>query len=87
MKGVVLALKVPVDLIEADIGAGASVVVDLHVPADHADSGVAGSRVVLALEIAADLDAGAVEAALLQALLIWTLPPTVTAPSRSAKLH
>jgi len=57
-----------VDLIEADIGTGARIVLDLHVTADNADSGVAGSRVVLAVEIAADLDAGAVESALVPAL-------------------
>jgi hypothetical protein len=78
---------IPVNLIEADIGAGASVVVNLHVPADHPDSGVAGPRVVLALEIAADLDAGAVESALVPALPDLDAAAPVTAPSSTAKLY
>jgi len=54
--------KAPADRIEADVGTRSAVVADLRVPCDLAEPRLARSGIVLALESAADHDAGALEA-------------------------
>ena len=63
-----LAPKVPADRNEADVGRCTRVAVDLKVAVYIAKVGFAGARIVGALEITPDLDAGADKAALLRAL-------------------
>jgi hypothetical protein len=62
---VLLALKIPADRIQADIGGhGRSVVLYQDIPVDLTEPCFARPQIILAQEIAANLDARACEAAL-----------------------
>ena len=73
-----LTLEVPADRNEADVGSGfRTVVFDLHVAVDLAQPCLARSRIVMTLEITADLNPGALETVISRAGALMNLQISV----------